>query len=125
MFDIGLGEIAIIAVVGLLVFGPDKLPKAAADTARMLRNLRAMATSARRDLVDAAGLDSEESKQTLRDLSQFHPKRLVGDLFTDDGGGPATGTSGAAKSGNASTARNTAADSNGAPRSSSFDPDAT
>ncbi len=120
MFDIGLGEIAIIAVVGLLVFGPDKLPKAAADTARMLRNLRAMATSARRDLVDAAGLDSDDAKQTMRDLSQFHPKRLVGDLFTDEEAAPPNGTPGSAGSGGRS-----AQDSRGAPRSSTFDPDAT
>jgi sec-independent protein translocase protein TatB len=119
MFDIGLGEIAIIAVVGLLVFGPDKLPKAAADTARMLRNLRAMATSARRDLVDAAGLDTQEAQQTMRDLRQFHPKNLVGDLFTDDDASP---SGKAAPSGPGAPSSQ---DSRGVPRSSTFDPDAT
>jgi sec-independent protein translocase protein TatB len=115
MFDIGLGEIAIIAVVGLLVFGPDRLPRAAADAARMVRNLRAMATTARRDLVDAAGLDSDEAKQTLRDLGQFHPKRLVGDLFNED-----DASSGGGNSAGAPTPKP------GQPRKpQTFDPDAT
>ena len=38
MFDIGIGEIAILAVIGLLVFGPEKLPKAAADADQARRD---------------------------------------------------------------------------------------
>jgi sec-independent protein translocase protein TatB len=115
MFDIGLGEIAIIAVVGLLVFGPDRLPKAAADAARMVRNLRAMATSARRDLVDAAGLDTDDTKQTLRDLGQFHPKRLVGDLFNEEESPTAPGNS----------ANGPKRNPNQGSKPQAFDPDAT
>ena len=31
MFDIGIGELVALAVIGLLIFGPERLPKAAAD----------------------------------------------------------------------------------------------
>jgi len=68
MFDVGIGEIAILAVIGLLIFGPEKLPKAAADAARMLRNLRAMATNARQDLVDSAGIEVGDTKRRCRNL---------------------------------------------------------
>ncbi|MHC8495373.1 MAG: twin-arginine translocase TatA/TatE family subunit [Actinomycetes bacterium] len=84
MFDVGIGEIAILAVIGLLIFGPEKLPKAAGDAARMLRNLRAMATNARQDLVDSAGIDVGDTKKTLQEFSQYHPKRLMSDLLGDD-----------------------------------------
>ena len=84
MFDVGMGELLILAVVGLLVFGPERLPRAAADAARMLRNVKAMASTARKDLADASGLDMAETKETLRELQSYHPKRLVGDLFDDD-----------------------------------------
>ena len=46
MFDIGLGEILVLAVVGLLVFGPDRLPKAAADAGRWIRQIKEMAANA-------------------------------------------------------------------------------
>ena len=52
MFDIGLGEILVLGVVGLLVFGPDRLPKAAADAGRWIRQIKAMAANAKSDLAD-------------------------------------------------------------------------
>jgi sec-independent protein translocase protein TatB len=50
MFDIGLGEILGLAVLALLVLGPDKLPKFAADAARFLHQVRKMANTARDDV---------------------------------------------------------------------------
>ena len=85
MPDIGLGEILVIVVLALLVFGPDRLPRMAADAARMLRQLRLMAASARRDLVDAAGLeDDAQMAQTVRDLRELDPRRAMQGMLTDD-----------------------------------------
>lgn len=84
MFDIGIGEILVLAVVGLLVFGPERLPKAAADAARMLRNVRAMAANARKDLADSAGLDLTGAADSVRGLADLHPRRLASSLFVDD-----------------------------------------
>ena len=78
MLDIGLGEVIVIAILALLVFGPDRLPKVAADAARALRNVREMATAARRELSDAAGLkDDEELARTVRDLRDLDPRRAL------------------------------------------------
>lgn len=75
MPDIGLGELIVIAILALLVFGPDRLPKVAADAARTLRHVRQLAAAARRDLVDAAGLeDDPEVVAALRDLD---PRRVM------------------------------------------------
>jgi len=83
--DIGLGEIIVIVVLALLVFGPDRLPKVAADAARMLRQVRIMAASARKDLVDAAGLEDDgEMAQTVRDIRDLDPRRAMQGLVTDD-----------------------------------------
>lgn len=83
MFDIGLGELLIIAVIGLLVFGPEKLPKAAADGARWLRQIRGMASGARQDLADSAGVDLSDVGDTVRELRDLHPKRLAASLLED------------------------------------------
>lgn len=85
VFDIGLGEILILAVLGLLVFGPERLPRAAADAARTLRNVRAMASNARKDLADSAGVDLTGAQDALRDLQELHPKRMVSGFLDDDG----------------------------------------
>ena len=84
MFDIGLGEILILAVLGLLIFGPERLPRAAADAAKMMRNVRAMASNARKDLADSAGVDLSDAKDALRDLRDLHPRRMVSGIFDDD-----------------------------------------
>lgn len=83
MFDIGLGEIIIIAVIGLLVFGPERLPKAAADGAKWLRQIRSMASGARQDLADSAGVDLGDAVDTVKELRDLHPKRLAASLFED------------------------------------------
>lgn len=85
MPDIGFGEIIVIVVIALLVFGPDRLPKVAADAARMLRQVRVMAASARKDLVDAAGLEDDgEMAQAVRDLRDLDPRRAMQGVLSDD-----------------------------------------
>ena len=97
MLDIGLGEMALIAVLALLVFGPDRLPKVAADAARMLRQVRQMAVAARRDLADAAGLaDDPELSQAVRDIRDLDPRRALRGLGDEP---VAPGTSGAGAAG--------------------------
>ena len=84
MFDIGIGEIMILAVLGLLIFGPERLPKAAADAGRLARQLREMASGAKRDLADSAGIDMSETMDSVRRIGDLHPRKLVAGLFTDD-----------------------------------------
>ncbi|MFA7322784.1 MAG: twin-arginine translocase TatA/TatE family subunit [Candidatus Nanopelagicales bacterium] len=84
MFDIGIGEIFALAAIGLLIFGPDKLPKAAADGARFLKQIRSMAAGAKQDLADSAGLDLNEAVDTVKGLADLHPKRIASSLLKDD-----------------------------------------
>lgn len=87
MFDIGIGEILVLAVLGLLVFGPDRLPKAAADAANWLRQIRSMAASARKDITDAAGLNEPgglgDTMNAVKEIRDLHPKRLLGSVLDE------------------------------------------
>lgn len=83
MFDIGIGEIILIAVAGLLIFGPEKLPRAAADAAKWLKHFRGMAANARQDLADSAGIDLQETVDTVKGLSDFHPRNLAKSFMED------------------------------------------
>jgi sec-independent protein translocase protein TatB len=78
--NLGWEEILLLAVIGLVVFGPERLPKAAADAARLIRQLRTMARGAAGDL--KAELGPELADLDLRGLN---PRRFVEDaIFGDD-----------------------------------------
>ena len=55
MFGVGLPELAVIIVVAVVVFGPDRLPDFARQAGRMVRQLRQFTQSARDDLRDELG----------------------------------------------------------------------
>ncbi|WP_422673587.1 sec-independent translocase [Bailinhaonella thermotolerans] len=75
----GWAEVAVLVVIALLVFGPEKLPKVAAQAGRQLRQIRRMATSARDDL--RAGLGPEFADFDPADLN---PKRFVRKHLLED-----------------------------------------
>ena len=64
MFDIGMGELGLIAIVGLLVLGPERLPRVARTTGILLRKARQSWHSVRADI--ERELATEDLKQTLR-----------------------------------------------------------
>jgi sec-independent protein translocase protein TatB len=50
MFDIGPGELLLVAIIGLLVLGPQRLPKVAAEIGKWVGRARRTATQLRRQL---------------------------------------------------------------------------
>jgi sec-independent protein translocase protein TatB len=81
VFNVGLGEIAAILVLGLLIFGPDRLPRAVQTVAGGIRRLRTAADDATRSLQDAAGLDGDETRQALSEFADLHPRRIAGSVL--------------------------------------------
>lgn len=78
--NLGWGEIAALAIIGLIVFGPERLPKVAADAGRLLRQLRQMARGLNEDLRAELGPEVADL-----DLASLRPRRFVEKhLFEDD-----------------------------------------
>jgi sec-independent protein translocase protein TatB len=77
----GWPEILMIGMVGVIVFGPDKLPDLAKQAGRFIRTVRRMAENAKNDLGREIGEDFSGLK--LRDLD---PREMVRKniLDTDD-----------------------------------------
>jgi sec-independent protein translocase protein TatB len=71
MFDVGLGEAALLAILALVIFG-DKLPKVAAQAGRTLRQLRTMANNATADLKEGLGPEFADF-----DPADLNPRRFV------------------------------------------------
>jgi sec-independent protein translocase protein TatB len=83
--NIGWTELVVLGVIGLIIFGPDRLPKAASDAVRMLRELRTMARGAAADLKAELGPEMADL-----DLASLHPRRIVGTILNDDEALPAS-----------------------------------
>ena len=83
MFDLSLPKLLVLAVIALAVFGPNELPKIAAQAGRALRDLRQIAEAAMNDLRD--GLGPELADFEIEDLNpkRLAYKQLFGDLNAD------------------------------------------
>ena len=72
MFDLSLTKILVLAVIALIVFGPNELPKVAAQAGRMLRDLRKIAEGAKADLREGLGPEFQDF-----DFEDLNPKTFV------------------------------------------------
>ena len=79
MFDLSIPKLFILAVIALVIFGPNELPKIASQAGRALRDLRKIAEGAKNDLRE--GLGPEFADFEIEDLN---PKRFVQKHFLDD-----------------------------------------
>ena len=68
MFDFSFGEMLVVALVALVVLGPERLPKAARFTGLWVRKARAHWYSVKAEL--ESELASEELKRSLHDGRQ-------------------------------------------------------
>jgi sec-independent protein translocase protein TatB len=97
MFNIGWGEFLILAVAGLLILGPERLPSAMAWLGRTVRQIREYANGAREQLRNELGPEFDELRaplEDLRGLRGFNPRgfnprtAITHHLFDDLDSGP-------------------------------------
>jgi sec-independent protein translocase protein TatB len=79
VFDLSIPKLLVLAVIALIIFGPNELPKIASQAGRALRDLRKIAEGAKNDLRE--GLGPEFSDFDIEDLN---PKRFVQKHLLDD-----------------------------------------
>jgi len=86
VFGIGLGEIIVLMLVALVIFGPERLPGVITDAARMLRQLRTLANDAKAELTSELGPELGDLDLDSLNPKTFVRKNLFGDgsFFDDD-----------------------------------------
>ena len=84
MFDsIGWGEIIVLALAALFIFGPERLPHLAKDAAAGLKKVRTAITGVRSQVNETLGDDLPELRDL--DLRKYHPRTFIrSQLFEDD-----------------------------------------
>jgi sec-independent protein translocase protein TatB len=85
LFDLSIWKLLVLAVIALVIFGPNELPKIASQAGRALRDLRKIAEGAKNDLRE--GLGPEFADFDIEDLNpkRFVQKHLLDDLNGDSG----------------------------------------
>lgn len=84
LFNLGPFEIAVLVLVGLVVFGPDRLPGLAKDAARMIKTLRDLSQGARTQLREELGPELGNL-----DLRSLNPRVALQKAIFDDDDEPA------------------------------------
>src|SRR5659263_395661 len=87
--NLGWGEITTLFAIALIVFGPERLPKVAADAGRMIRELRKMAIGLTDELKAELGPEIGDL-----DLASLHPKRLLEAALLDEDGNESAAAAG-------------------------------
>lgn len=77
-------EILIIMVVGLIVVGPENLPKAAAQLGRFVRQAKDFTNQAKERVKEELGPDINDLDLKSLDPRQYDPRRIVRDALRDD-----------------------------------------
>ena len=105
MFDsIGWGEIVVLALAALFIFGPERLPTLAKDAATGLKKVREAVTGVRGQLHDTLGDDFDHLRDM--DLRQYHPKTFIrSQLLADDDAPVRTGATAAGATSTAGRSR--------------------
>jgi sec-independent protein translocase protein TatB len=91
VFDLSITKILVLAVIGLIIFGPDQLPKIAGQAGRALRDLRRIAEAAKADLQEGLGPEFRDF-----DINDLNPKAFVRKHLWEefDGNGNGNGNGG-------------------------------
>ena len=79
MFDLSFTKLLVLAVIALVVFGPNELPKVASQAGRMLRDLRRIAEGAKADLKENLGPEFQDF-----DFDDLNPRRFVQKHLLDE-----------------------------------------
>lgn len=102
MFDIGFSELVLIAIVALLVIGPDRLPKVARTAGLWVGKMRGFVSSVKSDIdhelaadelkkilkeqADASGIHEiiEDTKSVAQDIQQDYVMKAITDGVSKD-----------------------------------------
>jgi sec-independent protein translocase protein TatB len=83
-FDFGAGELIGLAILAMILIGPERLPNFAVDAAKFVKRIREMASKATEELKENLGPGFEDLKPTDLNPKSFIKKQLSSVLDDDD-----------------------------------------
>ena len=92
-FDFGAGELVGLAILAMILIGPERLPNFAVDAAKFVKRVREMASKATEELKENLGPGFEDLKPTDLNPKTFIKKQLSSALDDDESPTPSKRTS--------------------------------
>jgi sec-independent protein translocase protein TatB len=89
MFGINGSELIVLALVAMVVLGPEKIPGYTRQFAQLIKKVRGYADTAKERLREEAGDEVADLDWRKLDPRQYDPRKIIRDaLFDDDEPGP-------------------------------------
>jgi sec-independent protein translocase protein TatB len=83
-FGLTFDKLIIIAVIAVILIGPDRLPGYAAQLARLVKSLRGLADGAKERMREEMGEDFDEVDWKKLDPRQYDPRRIIREALIED-----------------------------------------
>src|SRR3954454_14115516 len=100
MFEVGFTEIIVISVLALVVLGPEKLPRVAAQIGKWIGRARAMARQFREQLEDEVQLAETTKTNKAKEAERAEQDAAAAQSATAGTAGAAPGAAAASTTGN-------------------------
>jgi sec-independent protein translocase protein TatB len=108
VFGINGSELIILAILAVVILGPERLPEYAAQLARFVKQLKTMAAGAKEQLREEVGDDIVDMDWRKLDPRQYDPRRIIKEALLDDDDAPRPAPAAPAVAAAAATAAGTA-----------------
>ncbi|MFT4468279.1 Sec-independent protein translocase TatB [Arthrobacter sulfonylureivorans] len=84
MFGINGSELIILAILAVVILGPERLPEYAAQLAKFVKQLKTMAAGAKEQLREEVGDEIVDMDWRKLDPRQYDPRRIIKEALLDD-----------------------------------------
>jgi sec-independent protein translocase protein TatB len=84
MFGLTMDKLLLLGVIAAFVIGPQRLPRAAAGLAQLVRRARDYTGAAKERLSDELGPEFQEIEWQKLDPRQYDPRRIIRDALRDE-----------------------------------------
>ncbi|MEI7778272.1 MAG: twin-arginine translocase TatA/TatE family subunit [Actinomycetes bacterium] len=83
MFGVSGWDLIVLGIVAMVLVGPERLPKVAAEAANWVRRLRDLADKAKSDLAATVGPEAATFVEDLRGLADLHPRNIIANALAE------------------------------------------
>ena len=88
-FGLTFDKVLIIAVIAVILIGPERLPHYASQLAKLVKSLQRLAGDAKERLRDEMGPEFDEVDWKKLDPRQYDPRRIIRDALSEEPETPA------------------------------------
>ena len=84
MFGLSGEKLVILAIIAVIVLGPERLPEYAKGLANIIKSLRRMADGAKTQIKEELGDEYKDVDWRKLDPRQYDPRRIIREALTED-----------------------------------------